>query len=106
MPKQKKNLSLKDYLDKYESKSLQAALNGLEDSLAWDILKSFIKLKQREFEVAALDLSCQDGNTLRAAKASGIACGLEEVADKYIDEFKKIVSGYSAVVENPRPEEE
>lgn len=95
---------LETYLNAYDSDSLSAMITSMGDSLAWQIFSAYLRKRQREFEVAALDLSCQDGHTLRGAKASGIACGLEEVADKLIPEFINYVKGQTGVIETPRPE--
>lgn len=97
-------VSLEEFLAKYDKESIAAALNTLHDSFAWEVFRAYLRLKQREFEVAALDLSCQDGNTLRGAKASGIACGLEEVSERLVPEFINYLKGHSGVVENNRPE--
>ena len=106
-PKVNKNpdvsqMMLEDYLNNYDKDSIAGALASLQDGFAWKVFSAFLRQKQREFEVAALDLSCQDGNTLRGAKASGIACALEEVANKLIPQFVDYLHGHSGVVEDPR----
>lgn len=105
-PKTPPNLTLQEHLSKYDTKVLQGALQQLEDSLFWDIFKAYLKHRQREFEVASLDLACHTNMQAEAAKASGIACALEEVADKYCTDLHQLLSGYTGVVENPSPEEE
>lgn len=110
MPKPRKtkpqtNLSLEDYLKTYDYKTLSAAINGLNDSLAWNMMRGYLKLRQREFEIAALDLAGHTGRTQEAAKASGYAQGLEDTADNFMQQLIDMVYGKTGVVEDPRPEE-
>lgn len=99
------SISLEEYINNYDRKSLIAAAQTIQNSFAWNLLKAFLKLKQREMEVASLDLVGQDGNSYRAAKASGIALGFEEVSDKLIPELIDLILGNNGVVEDPRPED-
>ncbi len=94
-------LTFKEYLEKFEPKVLQGAVVQLNDSIAWELMRGYLRLKQREFEVAALDLACHDGHSLEAAKASGLACALDEVANKYMQDLINAVNGLDGYVEGP-----
>lgn len=98
-------LTIKQFLDSYDYKTLQGALSTIHNSFAWELLRSYFKLKQREFEVASLDLVTKNSMTQSAAHASGYAQGMEDAADKLIPEFLDLISGNTGVVENPRPED-
>lgn len=100
-----KPTTLSEYLATYDSPAVRAALQSMEGSLAWDIFRAYLKVRQREFEVAALDLLCHTGMHQEAAKASGYAQGMEEVATTLMDEFRKLLNGDSGVVEDPMPSE-
>lgn len=97
--------TLKDYLNTYDSVTLIALINAMEDSRAWDIFRAYIKLRQREFEVAALDLMNKDSMVQSAAYASGYAKALDDVSEDLIKQLKDFSLGVSPVVETPRPEE-
>ncbi len=109
MPKLKKqpnpSLTIEEFLRNYEPRVLAGALQSLESSMGWEVFKAFLKAKQREYEVAALDLTCYTGKQAEAAKASGIACGLEEAATAYMVEFVNRLNGATGVVESPREED-
>lgn len=108
MPKLKKlpkpSLSLSEFLANYDYQTLHAATVGLQDSFAWDLLKAYLKVRQREFEIAALDLAGHSNMHSEAAKASGYAQGMEDLP-KLVDELREFVLGRSKVVEDPRPED-
>jgi len=105
MPRPKKHLSLTDHLNKYESSVLIKASEEMERSLFWDVFRSFLKVRQREFEVASLDLAGHTGKQHEAAKASGYAQGVEDVADNLMGEMRKLLSGDNGVVQEPPPQE-
>jgi len=108
MPRPKKlpNLSLADHLSKYEPSVLQKALVELDNSFIWTIFKAYLKVRQREFEVASLDFAGHTGKHQESAKASGYAQGIEDVADNLMEELNKLLSGMNGVIENPMPENE
>lgn len=107
MPKQKKSLkktTLNEFFKDYDSQSLSALVTSLNNSLAWELLKSFMRLRQRQFETASLDLVSK-GHTHPAAHASGYALACEEMADKFIQELYDIIQGKTGVVEDPIPQD-
>ena len=61
MPKAKQPVktppTFKEYLGQFEPNVLQGAVVQLEGSIGWSLLRAFLKQRQREFEVASLDLS-------------------------------------------------
>lgn len=103
MPKAKQPvvtpLTFKEHLEKFEPSSLQGAVVQLDGSLAWDLMKSFLKLRQREFEVASLDLAGHTGKSHEAAKASGYAQACEDVSEKFMQDLVNAVNGLTGVVE-------
>ncbi len=101
---QSQNLSLNDYLAQYDNPTLQVILQSFETTVAWEVFKAYLKIRQREFEVASLDL-VKYGKTHEASNASGYAQGLSDVSESLIQEFKLALSGRSPVVEDVRPEE-
>lgn len=102
--KNKKKESLNDFLSQYDSVTLQTALQSVEGSIGWELLQSFLRTRQREFEIAALDLMGHTGNENEAAKASGYALGMEEMAERIIPEFISFLKGNTGVIEEARPE--
>lgn len=106
MPRPKKRLSLQDHLSNYENKVLIKAAEEMEHSLFWPIFASFLRLKQREYEVAALDMVCHSSTQVEASKASGLALAHAEIADKYMENFRELLKGATGVYEDQRPQDE
>lgn len=96
-------LSLEQYLQQYDPVTLTALFNSMEASPAWSIFSSFAKVKQREYEIAALD-HVKNGLTHQSSYSSGYAKGLEDL-QLLIKEFRDTVFGVQHLVENTRPEE-
>lgn len=105
MPRPRKHLSLAEHLNKYESTVLQKALEEMDRSLFWDVFRAFLKVRQREFEIASLDFAGHTGRNQEAAKASGYAQGLEDVAENLMGEMRKFLQGNNGVVEDNPPAE-
>jgi hypothetical protein len=109
MPKAKPPVStrptFKELLEKYDSKQLQAAVVGLNDSLPWDLMKAFLKIRQREFEIASLDLVGHSGKSHEAAKASGYAQACEDMSEKFMQDLVNVVNGLNGLVEGAEREE-
>lgn len=105
MPRLKKHLNLADHLSKYEPTVLQKALEEMDRSLFWEVFQSYLKVRQREFEIASLDLVGHTGKAQEAAKASGYSQALEDVADRLMDEMRKFLRGDNGIVEDPTPEQ-
>lgn len=111
MPKQRKQLKsqspkpLKEFLQGYDSASIAAVMESLHNSLAWDMFAAYLRLRQREFEVVALDLQKNNDQWRAAIHASGYAQGMEDVSERLIPEFIRFVAGHTGVVEEARPEE-
>lgn len=97
--------TLKDFVQGYDSKSLTAVMETLHNSLAWEMFSAYLRVRQREFEVASLDLVGHSDRHQEAAKASGYALALEDTSERLIPEFIRFVSGYTGVVEEARPTE-
>lgn len=108
MPKKKLNQSprLEDYLNTYDSKALKGAIHELQNSMAWDLLKSYLHVRQRWFEVAALDLIRHNGHEQEAAHASGYAQANQELIESVIPELLQRISGTPEVVNPGVPEVE
>ena len=104
-PKKAKKTDLKEFLEGYDYKVLHGAINGLQDGMAWDLLSAFLRAKQRQYEIASLDLVRHGSETHAAAHASGYAQALEDTADHLIPELINVILGRNGVVEDPRPEE-
>src|SRR2546430_658224 len=100
------SLTLEKFVSDYDQQSLLGALNSLQDSMAWELLSSFLAKKQREFEVAALDLVRQNQYTHTAAHASGYAQALDDLIHRTIPEFKDLLLGRTGVIETPMPNDE
>lgn len=105
MSRPKKRLSLKDHIANYPTTTLISACEEMQHSIFWDIFASFLRLKQREYEVAALDLACHSSTHAEAAKASGLALAHAEIADKYMDDMREILKGRTGVFEDEIPED-
>lgn len=99
--KKQTNQSFPEFLKKFEPRVLQGAVSQLNDSLAWELMKAFLKQRQREFEIASLDLSGHTGRYQEAAKASGYAQACEDVADQFIQDLVNVVNGIDGYVEGP-----
>ncbi len=97
--------TFKDFLDKFDSKTLQAAVNGLDGSVSWGLMRAYLKLRQREFEVASLDLIGHTGKEAEAAKASGYSQACEDVAERFMNDLQNAVVGKDGYVEGPTREE-
>lgn len=98
--------TFKDFLDKYPPEVLHAAVNGLQDSISWELMRAFLRTNQRAFEVASLDLMGHSGKGQEAAKASGYAQACEDVADRFMQDLINAVAGKNGLVEGPAREEE
>lgn len=99
-------LTFKEYLDKFEPTVLQGAVVQLEGSIAWQLMTAFLKLRQRQFEVASLDFAGHSGKSSEAAKASGYALACEDVANTFMQELIDSVEGKDGLVEGPEREED
>lgn len=97
--------TFKDFLEKFDSKTLQGAVIQLEGSIAWELMRAFLKLKQREFEIASLDLAGHTGKASESAKASGYAQACEDMSDQYMQDLVNVVNGLDGYVEGPTREE-
>lgn len=97
--------TLKEFLQGYDSKAITGVMETMHNSLAWEMFSAYLRVRQREFEVASLDMVGHSNRLQESAKASGYAQGMEDVSDKLIPEFIKFVSGFTGVVEQARPEE-
>lgn len=110
MPKAKQQAAthrtFKEYLEKFEPRVLQGAVSQLDTSIAWELMKAFLKQRQREFEIASLDLAGHTGKSQEAAKASGYAQACEDVADQFMQDLANVVSGIDGYVEGPAREQE
>ena len=104
-PSQTSNLSLQEYLNTYSSVELVGILSSFETTPAWHIICSYLALKQREFEVASLDLVSK-GQTHPAAHASGYAQAVEDIKNTTIQTLQNLIVGKSQAIENPRMEDE
>ena len=100
-----KSLTFKEYLDGFESTVLQTAVVQLNDTIAWELLKSYLKLRQREFEIASLDLVKHNGQIQAAAHASGYAQACEDVAEKFLQQLVNAAAGKNGLVEGPARDE-
>lgn len=104
-PPVKTPLTFKDYLEKFETTALQSAVTQLEGSIAWAVMQAFLKQRQREFEIASLDLAGHTGKSHEAAKASGYAQACEDTADHFMQELINAVNRVDGFVEGPAREE-
>lgn len=98
--------TFKEYLAKFEPRVLQGAVAGLNGSIAWELMKAFIKLRQREFEIASLDLAGHSGKSSESAKASGYALACEDVADQFMNDLTNSIAGINGYVEGEVREQE
>lgn len=105
MPRPKKHLSLAEHLSKYPTTVLQKGLEEMDRSIFWDIFRAFLKQRQREFEVASLDLAGHTGKQHEAAKASGYAHAMEDTADNLMGQLRQFLQGHNGVVEDNPPQE-
>ncbi len=109
MPKQKTQLktplTFKAYLEQFDSKVLVGAISQLEGSIAWSLLQAFLRQRQREFEIASLDLMGHSGKAQEAAKASGYAQACEDTANHFMQELMDATAGRDGFVEGPVREE-
>lgn len=99
-------LTFKEYLEKFEPTVLQGAVIQLDGSIGWGLLKAFLKQRQREFEIASLDLAGHSGKSNESAKASGYAQACEDVSDQFMQDLLNSVNGINGFVEGPARAEE
>ncbi len=97
--------TFKEFLDKFDAKTLHGAVASLDGSIAWELMRAFLKLNQRSFEIASLDLVGHTGKECEAAKASGYAQACEDVSDKFMQDLANAVAGKDGYVEGPVREE-
>lgn len=95
---------LDEFLRKYDAGTVAAILNSFESSPAWELFKVYVMTRQREFEVASLDM-VKYGKSHEAAFASGYSAALNDVTSTMIKALKDLAYGTNPVIENPRPEE-
>lgn len=104
-PKKQQKRNLKEFIEGYDKQILYGALETFKTSTGWDVLRAFLQQRQREFEVAALDLIRSNGHTQDAAYASGYAMAIDDLLNRDINELEGIVLGQSGVIEAPMPED-
>lgn len=100
-----KTPSLSQLLHEFDPIQLNGALRGLESSVGWKVFQAYTRIKQREFEIAALDLVRSNSHTHAAAHSSGYAQALDDMANKFLEALNDLVLGKNQVTENPPPEE-
>ena len=110
MPKRKltpinPKLSLKEFLDTYDQRSLVGALNSFEGSLGWELLQAYGRMVQRENEITALDLIPKQDMVQAASYASGYAKGISDLLEHFLPGLQKTITQVSPVIESERPEE-
>lgn len=105
-PPVRTELSFQDYLKSFPGSTIQSAVVQLNDSIAWALLKSYLKVKQREFEVVSLDLVRNNTTTHAAAHASGYAQACEDVAERFMQNLIDAAAGVNGLVEGSVPEAE
>ena len=104
MPKQKKSKkTLENFITGYDSSNLVGALQSLEDSVAWELYKAYCANVQRQYEVAALDISAREEKG--ASYASGYAKCAEDMTNLFMEGLKKTVLNVNPVIETVRVEE-
>ncbi len=99
-------LTFKEYLEQFEPTVLQGAVLQLEGSIAWSLLQAFLRQRQREFEVASLDLMGHTGKSVEAAKASGYAQACEDTANQFMNELTNLIARRDGFIEGPVREQE
>lgn len=97
--------TFKEFLEKYDPKTLQSAVIQLNSSIGWELLRSFLRQRQREFEIASLDLTGHTGKNQESAKASGYAQACEDTAEQFMQDLVNVVNGIDGYVEGPAREE-
>lgn len=97
--------SLKEFLDTYPAVTLQAGLNGLENSQGWELFKAYAEYVQRRYEIDALDMIAKHDMVQAAAYASGYAKAVSDLTESFVPGLRSVVLGKDGVVETQRPEE-
>lgn len=98
--------TFKEFLDKFEPRVLQGAVSSLEGSIAWELMRAFLIQRQREFEIASLDLAGHTGKSQESAKASGYAQACEDMANQFMADLVNSVNGIDGFVEGPVREDQ
>ena len=105
MPKPRKTKSkLETFVTGYSGTKLLGALEQFENSLAWEVFKSYAANVQRQYEVSALDLAGKEERG--ASYASGYAKCAEDMTNDFMTGLKNTVQNVNPVIENVRPEED
>ncbi len=99
----KQTKTLEGFITGYDSTNLVGALQSLEDSMAWEVFKSYCANVQRQYEVAALDLMAREEKG--SSYASGYAKCAEDMANQFMEGLKKTVLNVNPVIETVRVEE-
>lgn len=104
--KTSKSQTFQEYLAKYPGTTLQSAAVQINDSIGWALLQSYIRLRQREFEIAALDLIKHNNQVQSAAHASGYAQACEDISERFMQQLVDGIAGKNGLVEGSVPEAE
>lgn len=107
MPKPKKNQKkVSDFLNTYDAKALIGALGSFENSLGWDLFKSFLYYQAANHAGMSVIFAQQTGKQYEACASGAKAEVLRNVVDDFIIQLKNKVVGNEGVIENVRPLEE
>jgi hypothetical protein len=108
MPKRKAQekppLTSKEFqekLDSIDSVSLIGALNSFENSLGWELMKSFMYYQAAVHGTMSNVLIQQTGKTMEACASGAKAEVLREVIDQFMQQLRDKVIGKEGVVEEP-----
>lgn len=98
---QTNNLEFQEKLNSYDSTSLIAALNSFENSLGWELMKSFIYYQAAAHGTMSNVLIQQSDKTMEACAAGAKAEVLREVIDQFMTQLRNKAVGNDGVVETP-----
>jgi hypothetical protein len=94
-----------EFFDKYDAKSLIAALNTFENQLGWELFKSFVYYQAAVHGTMSNAMIQQSNKTMEACAAGAKAEVLREVVDQFMELLKRSVAQENGVIEQPVPEE-
>src|ERR1700719_659356 len=106
MPKrkapEKKLLTTKEFQEKleaYDATSLMGALNSFDNSLGWELMKSFMYYQAAVHGTMSNAMIQQSGKTMEACASGAKAEILREVIDQFMQQLRDKVVGKDAVIQ-------
>lgn len=97
--------NIQEFLTGYDAVTLTSAVNSLEGSLGWQLMKSFMLFQAAALAGYSLNLSQKTGTQFEACAAGAKAEVLRDMAEQFVEQLRSKVAGNEGLVQEQVPED-